>query len=1511
MSGYLKDIALRKQLEEKVREATKVRTEAEKALQAAGEIIGAARRIDAVTTEADEALAEATAAMASKDYKLALDKGVAATEKAKRVYQDRIKSIIDASANLVEMTKGLGSDASESEAALTKSREALGSEDFETAIDVAKKVWKRSEKVLHEHLSGSFSKAQSLIMAAKNIGKDMGPVEDLLSRARQAMETNDFEMAMGFTKECLETVSGELRGELDVVVSDTEQLMRTASEMGADVTKMGQLVERARADIEKLDFEKASNALRQAKAEGEKALQKSLDGRVADFSKWLAQAEKLGADTSAAQSILKDAEQAIKEGRYQDGANLARKGFQTLQDVQFQQVVTVMSQSREKFVAAKGLGADLTGPVGLLQQAREALRQGNFEGAVELARKADSDVDAIVSEFRNVEGSIRDLGKAAAEAETFGVEVSSIRRLLDRARGALQDRDFNLARESLKKGREDLERTEYERTMDLVEKTEASLTAGERMGANLTEAHKALEDAILATKEKDYRRAMELSLRSQELAEGTLHKRLDDGLNGLRASLQFLGDDAATVRSLIAKAESAIAAKDVEGAFAFLGEGQKAGESKTKDRAGVYHEMMRSAVQLAKGLGIDAAALEAVLADLNAAVDEGRFADVIGIRERASKDLATASNAIFELVKQKVVQAKNLRIDIEEMRDLLKRGKVALGVEDHAEAIRLLKETNEKADRSLDLYRSTHHAISSAAALVAEAKKRDVDVTKVLETLLEAKRAFERLDFERALDLANRSKAETQKLMVLYSSAQKLISSREKLDIAARLGIDAPDLRDLLNNAKEAMKAKEYERALQFSERADKGLTELVADRIMSVVTTAEAVLAEIEGVEFAAIQDKIVQVRSFAEAQQYAQAADFALQIREDLERLKKTGEGATVAMKRARDAIAEVETMNIDPSAAKRLLERAERAYKTGRFDESLDLATKATSELQSETEENVSATMRKFEESIEKARRDGVDTRSAQKLFERARGFLKDQKYRQALAIAMQSENETERVALQQDMASKAIQTIEKRVAGFGHPIPQVSSAVKEAKGAFSSGDYVKALDLAIRAGDEFSRAREISEDAAEVQQAAERIIKVLSNIGAESEKVEKILKEATAAFDRGESETARNAYQQALDWGVGAARSYLAEKLQKAREAADLGQKLEVDVSPSLKRFSEAKAQIEGENFENAFALMEEGRKAVGEALMAKVSEALTHAEGTIQHAKKIGADVGDSEELLQEASQALLEGEYEKALDLVKRGSERVESSRIVEKRFVELTYKAESTIRNARKYGIDVREPERVLQSAITLKKSDMNRAIATAEEAYRLAWEAVESFAPNVRASLTVESPRAEQWCDATLVVANTGKALAKDVVVKILGDAEVEGLKDLAAIRAKGEEKIPLRVRMTAPGVIPLVIQITSHRVMDDKEYVQEMIAQVDVASAAPLAPAAPAEEKKVVLAEFESRCQICKGQIKKGFAIAKCSCGRDFHQMCASRVGRCPVCFRPIEIDDKKGKLKFRVG
>src|SRR5256885_4415189 len=209
--------------------------------------------------------------------------------------------------------------------------------------------------------------------------------------------------------------------------------------------------------------------------------------------------------------------------------------------------------------------------------------------------------------------------------------------------------------------------------------------------------------------------------------------------------------------------------------------------------------------------------------------------------------------------------------------------------------------------------------------------------------------------------------------------------------------------------------------------------------------------------------------------------------------------------------------------------------------------------------------------------------------------------------------------------------------------------------------------------------------------------------------------------------------------------------------------------------------------------------------------------------------------------------------------------ERVRTARVVEKRFTDLRYKAETTIRNGRKFGIDMKAAEGKLAQAMQLRKADLPEAIRAAEEAYRVAWDATEEFAPSMKAYVDVGPVRLNEWADATLTVENVGKGLAKDVRVRILGDAETDGMVEIPGVGAHRSEALRLRLKMTASGSVPLAIQIVSHRVFDNKEYTQEMIAQIDVSERVQ-------EKAKRLTADLESRCPICKGLIKTGFKVTR---------------------------------------
>ncbi|TLZ45530.1 MAG: hypothetical protein E6K19_02085 [Methanobacteriota archaeon] len=1453
MSGYLRDNQLRRQLEEKVKEAARTRQSAEDGLKAAQDVIDQARRVDANVVEAEKALAEASAAMVAKEYKTSVEKSAEALERGKRIYRERARAIVDSSAEMARLAKGLGADLADTAATLAKAEGALASEDLGGAIDLAKKGWKRSEKILQEHLSSSFSKAQSLILSAKNLNRGVAPIEDLLSRARTAMENNDFQSALDFTKEGLDTITEDLTSALTKEIREAEDLLRTAVEMGADTTKAANLIERARGDIGNLDFEKAKNALAQSRAESEKALQRSLDGRAGDFSRLVQETRAMGADPGPAEDLFKKAEGAIRKGGYQEGAQLAKQGFQLIQQVQFQRVIAAIGTSREKFVAAANMGIDLKAPMEDLNGAREAIRRGAFQEALALAKRADGALNGILDRYKAVEVRLKELHRSFADVEGFGVQTVRARKLAEAARQAYQERNPAEVERAIASSFEELRRAERERVMESIERAEFILTLGEQNGADLSVPSRILQDAILATKAEEFRRALDLAADARGRAERLLAEDAARQISSLRTSLPHLGDESGALKALLNRADASMASQDFEGVFKAVAEGQKVVESRVRTRADEIVGDLALAVRMGVDLGANVASLEALHRDLNANLASGRVAEIVATREGATKALAQAADGLLTLVRARIAAAQAQKLDVDEVNDFVRRARMAFGVSNYHEGLRLLNEANERTGKMTGLHRQAYNAISSAAAFVAEAKKRNVDVSKVVEMLVDAKKAFEQLDLERAIQLATAARAETDKLQVLYSSAQKIMSCRSRLELADRLGIAAPHLREVFSEAKEAMKAKDYDKALALAQRAEDEFSALIRERLLLSLDAAEQYLASVEGVDVEASSEAVIRARRHLEVGEIEQAADVSGQLTARLDTMRRQGSEAGEALRTMKEILSDAEAMDVPLPRTLALVERAERAYQLGQFEEVLDYAAQADVEASKERDARIGETMRGFEEAIMKARVEGTDTRSAEKLLEKARELFRAKKYRQAIATALQSEAEAERIGLQQSMAKKAVETAERKMNELGHPSPMVSEFVTKSRKAFSDGDYVRALDTAVRSTDLIADFRVLLDEVQEVQ--------------------------------------ARAAFAGSIEWGRRLLGDRFREELAKVDALIATCRKMDIDPTPALNRLAVAKAAVDAEHFADAAAVLGAAKDVANEAIAAKLNRSLQEAADNVAHAKKLGSDSRAAEALLKEADERISRGEFSHAMDTVKNALERVESAKIVEKRFVDLTFKAETTIRSGRKFGIDMKAAEAKLEQAVRLRGSDFAEANKAAEDAYRLAWDATEAFAPSMKGSIDIGAVRLNEWADATLTVENDGKGAARDVRVRILGDAEVESLPEIPAVRAKSKEVLQLRLKPTASGSVPLAIQIVSHRVFDGKEYTQEMIAQIDVSEVG-------GTKAKRLVADLETRCPICKGLIKKGFKVTRCGCGRDFHELCATRVGRCPACFRGLQ-------------
>src|SRR3989475_3322308 len=189
----------------------------------------------------------------------------------------------------------------------------------------------------------------------------------------------------------------------------------------------------------------------------------------------------------------------------------------------------------------------------------------------------------------------------------------------------------------------------------------------------------------------------------------------------------------------------------------------------------------------------------------------------------------------------------------------------------------------------------------------------------------------------------------------------------------------------------------------------------------------------------------------------------------------------------------------------------------------------------------------------------------------------------------------------------MSKQAVESVERRLREIGKGPPAVPSLVSDSRRMYNGGDYVKALDTAIRASDAIAELRTLLEEVQDVRDQAQRLLQTAYEVGADSTKFEKFFQEGEVAFEAGEVERARSAFAGSIDWGLGLLKAHVREELAKGESLVDTCRKMEIDPTPVQNKFSEARTLAETENFREALALIQSGRDAAQSALAGKLTE----------------------------------------------------------------------------------------------------------------------------------------------------------------------------------------------------------------------------------------------------------------------------------------------------------------
>jgi len=1504
-SSYLKAMQLTKQLEEKAKEEKKNRQQAEDEMHIAEEIIKSAKASDINVAKAEELLVSAASSIEGKEYKDALSNSIQAKDVAMQCYTDGIQSIIDSVDKLAEIGSDVGAESEDGMRLLEEAKNALADKDFNKSMELAKESWGALEKVAQGLLSESFSKAQSMVVLARDVGEDVSASEDLLEQARKSMESQDYFVAMDQLKECMDSVGSELSTQVGELLDEAKGYMVTAKELDTDVEKVTELITRTEDEVTESNLEAALSSARLSKSEAEKTLNRAISDKIEEQILKIQEAEKIDSNVDKSNEILGIVKSSLKEGSYMDSIEALKELESEIYNTQFQRVLGTISQSRSKFIAANKVGADLSEAMEFLNSAKNALKEGNFTSALEMANKGDNVVDEIVGEYEDIENTIASIEDQIKIAKELMVEVSHVDSSISSAKESLEARDFESVQAYVKQAKDEIESALYSYATECIEVAELVISAGDRLGANLKEPESMMKQAIDATKSGNYHKSIELSGDSTKRAEEIIKIHVSNTIASAELAICDADNvDINMIQGLLDNAKEEFEKNAYDQSFDYADKALSLLETSQSQKAREMVSELNQAIAVAKQMGCDITSLEETSNACDEMLKNRDFSSSLADAEKALVDAKNqqyvAAERMFGEGKLAAIEAKKLGIDISDMKEDLKKAKSAFSKADFYTTFIESQGAKNSAEKQIEFHQKAYDAINQAAAMLAEAKKNKADVKDAMGILLSAKGMFERFEYVNALNEADKAKEETEKVVNLYSAANKLSFVEEGLELLKELEVDPGEVTDKVKELSSLIKAQDQTAAISLSEDLETQIMNILKPSISNLISSTQSIIMDAKELNLTVSnqEESLNSARKFFEENNFKQSVNLTKQVKVDIEEIRKLSQRAAMEIKAAQDALNEGETLHADISESKKFLENAFTELNVSNYQEAIDLAVKSSSESKKSIEAHVSDTIKAFKVSIEKAKLEGINVLAAEKLMDRASDAFTKKDYKSALSEAMKSEGELEKVGLQQEMAEKAIATAEnklKEAEESGIFSKKAKNIITQAREEMKGGNYVKALEQAIQSGDELHEINEEFNDSMEAIQTLVSLIDNAKNINADVGIAEKLLADAESAKKGNDYKTATEIAKEGALEAKRLSHSYLNTKLTKAYKLSDLAGQYGIDVSGSSSLLAEAKTFLDTGKFKVSNDKLTIITDDTQEKLKAFFEDHYSQSERAMEHAKEVGADIKASQELLIRAKKAFDEGKYKEAISHVEKSKGAIDLEKGFEREFIELTYEAEKIISNSKKFGINVKEAQGMFEQAKEQKENDYQMALSTLKKTIEIVNNEVDAFRPELVANITVDKVQMGEWVDTDLIVKNEGKALAKDVKINIIGDISVEGQTPIETLRGGGGEITQkIKMKFDTPGDVPVIIKLSSTRIMDGKVFESEIGDHVFVMEAK-VETAKPSVESSFeqMNATVDTKCNICMGKVKAGADIIKCSCGKEYHALCARRFGKCTGC------------------
>ena len=1446
---------LQKQLQQKALEEKKNRDEAAANILKIHNLIEQCKKNEVDAKDFEEGLKEVQRQMRERDYAEAAKKSREVVELIHKTIKDIAEDRISLLEKLIEKGKKLGMDTRPAEASFEQIKKKMENNNFFVAIKMAEESGADTKKLLKDFVISMIDETDRLIKALEG-GADTEKPTAILNDAKKKIEEDDMEAALELSEKARNLLSDVASSAAERLITDAELNITILERMGEDTAELQKRLKSAK----KAEPAKAIGEILEVGRLAAAAVKVALRSKIEGLKEEEKKISSLGGDAAEIHSMLESIEDNIEKGNLALAAETLERSKKKAEDTKFNIVVRAMNPAFSKLKTANKMGADISEPERLLMDARNALKIGEYEKAMELSRECENSLDEIMEGYKKTSEILPELEKLFAEAEKINADTSEAKKLLVRVKQALGKRDFREAYNLAVKTREALTQGKENKIKELLSTGKSLLTLGESAGIDLVNEEVALQEAEKALAGGDYEKARKFAEEGEENIRKALSDAIESKYGEMEEDLERMKEerDVRAESNLLKKGKKFLEFGDFESAIQTLEEiGNKISDAEKEIAEKLVAETKGAVEEILTEEGIKSGELEDLIADMLAAEKEGKYGLAIKFSKEADKKANQLGKNLaqreYKRVKEKLLSLKNMqnKLDLKQFNDRILEAKADFKRGKYLQSAKMSREVLEDIERTVNLYESAVSALSAAQSAVKEAKKKGKNVNAPAKKILECRNLISAGKYEDAIKVAESINDMLENIGAAGNLESRVKVIEAKMFSAKTLGISIEGADEKLENIKTLMKKGETEKAEKIVDEMEKEIEESVKGAIEKKISVADSLIRDAKdiGINVEKAEENILVAKDAMKKGDYIDAYRYAEEAQDIIDEIKAVSKKVAGRIKSAQTKIGEAESIRADVRNAKIILDRAIDALKNNNTKEAVKLAEECIEAVEKAEESKVRTVIGDFINMVEESKKTGMNTALAENLIHQAENALEEKKYQKALSLAMQSENELERVELQEDIAEKAIKTLKNKIEEMkkkGLPVDDVITILHRSEGAYDAGAYIKAFEYTMK--------------------ASER------------------LQELTEEYERIESEL------EELD-----------KRMKEARES-------HIDVTGASELYLKAKSALAAGKAKEAGQLTAGALKSLDSSLLEHAGDILDYAEAKVKYAKKLGANVSEAETALKEA-QKIKEKEPGKAISLA-NGARAMIGSMNLDTSFVDRAYSTNFEINRAKKFGISMKSAENTLKNAVEALDTDIKKAEELLSQANEDVKRTLGKLTPKIEIELKAGPVEKEQWNGAVIAVKNTGDSPAKDIHIELSGDMEIEGIRDIDELDKGSSVELPVKIMVHKEGETKVSAHITAKRVFDGKEF--------EFGSKQVLKTKEKIEKStaKEVTAEKLEKCAFCNGAIKPGMKMVVCGkCGATYHVPCAKRAGKCKVCGASLEITNKpktaRKKLAIKLG